>query len=501
MTTSGKWARALDWLERTGNRMPDPATYFLVALGLTIGLSAWLAPVRFSEIDPRTGQGLVVHSQLTGPALATFLSRLVTSYTSFAPLGLVMVMVLGVGVAEESGLIGVALQSVLKVTPVALLTPALALAGVLSHVIADAAVVAVVPLGGALFYAAGRHPLAGIMVTYASILGCFTANLLPTPMDPLFAGFTQAAARLGGGEASVNPLCNLWFTAFLCVPLVLYTWWLTDRVIEPRLAGTAVDGDPEGLPRAEAPTAKQRRALWWAAGAAALLAGGLAAWAWPADSALRDSHGSLAGEGSALMRGMVPVMFLCALVPGLTYGYAAGVFRNHRDVIGSMAAAMSRMGYYLVLVFFASLFIQAFTASNLGALLALKGGMLVRWLALPVPVTLTAIVLLTCTLDLVVGSASAKWAILAPIFVPMLMSAGIAPELTQLAYRVGDGPNNIVSPLSPYFPLVVAFSVRYVRSAGVGTALSLLLPYAVGYLVLSVAALAAYRALGLPLGL
>ena len=493
--------RILDWVERTGNRLPDPALHFAFALLATWVISYLLAGVTFSDIDPRSGLPLQIQNQLSGEAMATFLSKLVVSYASFPPLGVVLVMVLGVGVAEQSGLFAAGLQRLLAITPRRLLSPALATASILSHLVADAAIVALVPLGGALFYAAGRHPLAGVMLSFAGVAGAFAVNLLPTGLDPLLQGFTQSAAQILNPDRTVNPLCNLWFMMCVSPPIILVSWWVTDRVVEPRLAGVAVDGDPADLPKVSTLTARERKALWLAAGATLLLAGALGAWLWPTDSALRDASGSLTGSQSPLMQAIVPLMLLVTVAPSLAYGYASGNFQSHKDVIKGMSKAMSSMGYYLVLVFFAAMFIYSFSVSNLGALIALKGGTFLKSLDLPPMITIFGIIVLAGFINLIVGSASAKWAMLAPILVPMLMTAGISPELTQLAFRVGDGPSNIITPLFPYFPLLIAFSIRYVKHAGVGTAISLLMPYTVAYYVVTMVCLGIYWSLGLPLGI
>lgn len=498
---SPKQSRFLDWVERTGNRLPDPALHFVFALLIAWALSALLSGVSFAEIDPRTGQPIVIHNQLTGLALVTFLTKIVTTFAGFPPLGVVLVMVLGVGVAEHSGFFAAGLQRLLDFTPRSLLSPALATVSILGHTIADAAIVALVPLGGALFYAAGRHPLAGIMLAFAGTTGAFAMNLLPTGLDPLLQGFTQSAAQILDPARTVNPLSNMWFMMVLSVPAILVSWWITDKVVEPRLGRVPVDGDPEGLPKVQPVTARQQRALWIAVGATLALASLLVAAVLPLNSPFRTPDGGLTGSQSPLMQAIVPLMLVFILMPGLVYGYAAGTFQSHKDVIKGMTKAMSSMGYYLVLVFFAALFIYSFSVSNLGALLALKGGAFLKSLNLAPMVTILGIIGLTGFINLVVGSASAKWAMLAPVFVPMLMTAGISPELTQLAFRLGDGPSNIVTPLLPYFPLVIAFCIRYVKNTGLGTAISLMMPYTLAYYLLSLVSLAIYWGLGLPLGI
>ena len=493
--------RLLNVIEAAGNRLPDPAILFVIALLTVWVMSAVLAPVAFSEIDPRNGRPLQVQSQLTGAALASFLANMVTVFVSFPPLGIVLVAMLGVGLAEHVGFLGATLKALLSITPAALITPMLILVACISHTAADVGYVLVIPLGGAIFYTVGRHPLAGIAAAFAGVSGGFSANFIPSGLDPLLQGFTQSAAQLIDAERLVNPLSNWFFTSASTLLIVALGWYLTDRVIEPRLAGTRVDADTTNLPTLESLTALERRGL--SAGLATMGLGlvALAMWAAPAGSPLRSPDGQLTSFAAPLMRSIVPLIFLLFLFPSIAYGYAAGTVRSHRDVVAGMTKAMGTMGYYIVMAFFAALFTDAFGRSNLGALVALKGAGLLQALGLPGQITIVGIILVTAVVNLLVGSASAKWALLAPIFVPMLMQVGLAPELTQAAYRVGDSSTNIVTPLMPYFPLVVVFCQRYVRSAGIGTVASMMLPYSVVFLVTWTAFLLTFWALGFPLGI
>jgi len=493
--------RALNTIERVGNKLPDPAALFFILLILVWILSALFASVPFSEIDPRTGQAIVIKNQLAGTSIAAFLANMVTTFTSFHPLGVVLVALLGVGVAEHTGFINACLKGLLSFTSAWLLTPMLILVGIVSHTAADAGYVLVIPLGGVIFHAAGRHPLAGIAAAFAGVSGGFSANFIPSSLDPLLSGLTQAAAQIINPERLVNPLCNWSFTASSTLLIVGLGWFLTDRVVEPRLRGTKVDGDPADLPRMENLGAKEKRGLF--AGLATLLAGLLVLIfvSTRAGSVLRAPDGSLTASTAPLMQSIVPLIFLLFLIPGVVYGYVAGTVKNHRDIIKGMSKTMSTMGYYIVLAFFAALFIAAFGQSNLGALLALKGAGFLQAMNLPGAVTMIGIILLTASVNLLIGSASAKWALLAPIFVPMLMTLGYSPELTQAAYRVGDSTTNIITPLMPYFPLVVVFAQRYVKKTGIGTLVSLMLPYSITFLVCWTAFLLLYWMLGIPLGL
>ncbi|CAN5311054.1 AbgT family transporter [soil metagenome] len=493
--------RALNAIERVGNKLPDPAMLFFLLLILVWIVSWLLSPMQFSEIDPRNGQPIQIKNQLAGTSIAAFMAGMVTTFTSFHPLGVVLVALLGVGVAEHTGFINASLKGLLSFTSAKLLTPMLILVAIVSHTAADAGYVLVIPLGGVIFYAAGRHPLAGIAAAFAGVSGGFSANFVPSSLDPLLSGLTQAAAQIIAPERLVNPLCNWFFTAASTLLIVLLGWFLTDKVIEPRLRDTKVDGDASDMPKMEELGPKEKRGLF--AGLAAL-AVGLAILFFvsaPPASVFRSPDGSLTASTAPLMQSIVPLIFLLFLIPGVVYGYVAGTVKTHRDIVKGMSNAMSTMGYYIVMAFFAALFIAAFGQSNLGALLALKGAGVLQAMALPGAVTMIGIILLTAFVNLMVGSASAKWALLAPIFVPMLMTLGYSPELTQAAYRVGDSTTNIITPLMPYFPLVVVYCQRYVKKTGIGTLVSLMLPFSITFLILWTGFLLLYWALGIPLGL
>jgi aminobenzoyl-glutamate transport protein len=303
----------------------------------------------------------------------------------------------------------------------------------------------------------------------------------------------------------VNPLNNFYFTTASSVLIILMGWALTDLVIEPRLRSTAVDGDPAALPSQDPLRPEERRGLRWALAAAALALAGFVLTLLPADSpwaAAPNAAGErlLLASGAPLMQSIVPIIFIGFLIPGIAYGVAAGSVKTHRDVVAGMTKAMSGMGYYIVMGFFCAQFIYAFGQSNLGALVALKGANALRELGLPLGVTLAGIIVLTSLVNLLVGSASAKWALIGAIMVPMLMQLGVSPDLTQAAYRVGDSSTNIITPLLPYFPLIVVFCRRYVQGAGIGTLVALMLPYSITFIVGWTCFLLAFWGLGLPLG-
>ena len=494
--------RFLGGIEVIGNKLPDPAMLFLLSLVIVWGLSALLTSVTFDVIDPRTGEPLAVNNLLAGAAMTTFLSRLVTIFTGFAPLGVVLVAMLGVGVADEAGYFNTGIKLLLGNTARSLLTPMVILVGLISHSAVDAGYVLVIPLGGVIFYAARRHPLAGIAAAFAGVSGGFSANPIPSALDPLLQGFTQPAAQLVDAAILVNPLCNYFFTSVSSLLVIGLGWLITDRIVEPRLdKAVPIDRDAEKAPAMDTMERRESRAFYLATGVLVLGLIVLVLVLIPADSPFRDAEGSLNSFQAPIMQSIVALIFLLFLIPGVVYGLVAGVFKKSKDIVDAMTKAMDGMAYYIVMAFFCALFVYAFGESNIGALLAVKGATVLKALALPGSVTIVGIIVLTAFVNLFVGSASAKWALLAPIFVPMLMQVGISPELTQAAYRVGDSSSNIITPLMPYFPLVVVYCQRYVKKTGIGTLTSIMIPYSVTFLVIWALFLILYWMLGIPLGL
>lgn len=501
MGRQGFGQRALAMVERVGNKLPDPTLLFIALLFVVWVLSWLLSYVDWGMSDPRTGEPLFVVNQLSGESLVLFFSSMVKTFAHFHPIGVVLVAMLGIGVAEHTGFINSALRAMLGLTARWLLTPMLILVGIVSHTAADAGYVLVIPLGGIIFYAAGRHPLAGIAAAFAGVSGGFSANFIPSAIDPMLQGITQSGAQIIDSGITLNPLNNYFFTASSSVLIVLAGWFVTDKWVEPRLQNVAIDENLEDLPTMDALTANERRGLRFALWSMVLAVAVLVASAWPETSAWRGQGGSLTELGAPLMGSIVSLIFVLFLIPGVVYGYAAGTVNSAADIITGMSKAMESMAYYLVIMFFIAQFIFAFSQSNLGILLALKGAAALQAAALPSALTIVGIILLTGLLNLFVGSASAKWALLAPIFVPMLMELGISPDLTQAAYRVGDSTTNIITPLMPYFPLVVVYCQRYMRDTGIGTVTAMMLPYSLTFLLLWTLYLLGYWALGIPLGL
>ena len=476
-------------VERIGNKLPDPAVLFIALLFIVWVLSWLLSYVSFDVVDPRTGEMLVIRNLLTGTSFTEFLSVMVTNFSHFHPVGVVLVAMLGIGVAEHTGFINAAIRSLLNVTPPSLLTPMVILVGIVSHSAVDAG-----------FYAAGRHPLAGIAAAFAGVSGGFSANFVPSSLDPLLQGLTQAGAHILDTSVVVNPLNNYFFTTASSVLIISLGWYITDKIVEPRISKTPIDGDAEDLPEMHDLSDAERKGLRWSLIAMVLGIVLLIVTALPADSAWRAPNGDLTASTAPMMRAIVSLIFLLFLVPGVVFGIVSGSMKSSKDMIEGMTHAMHGMAYYLVIMFFIAQFVYAFGQSNLGVLLALKGAEFLKALNAGPSITIVGIVLLTAFVNIFVGSASGKWGLLAPIFVPMLMSLGISPDLTQAAYRVGDSSTNIITPLMPYFPLVVVYCQRYVKNTGIGTLTAMMLPYSMWFLLTWTIFLLLYAAAGIPLG-
>jgi len=424
------------------------------------------------------------------------LTEMVNNFTGFAPLGTVLVAMLGIGVAERSGLIGAALRLLVLSAPRSLLTFVIVLAGVLSNTASELGYVLLVPLGAVVFLAVGRHPIAGLAAAFAGVSGGYSANLFVGTLDPLLAGLSQEAARIVRPDYLVNPACNYYFMSVSTLVIAVAGTWVTERIVAPRLGKYEGEAEAEELKRL---SGREKRGLWLAAIAAALFAGILTLGTVPSDGFLRDPEtGGLLH--SPFLSGIVAFIFLGAVLLGVAYGIGAGTISGSKEVVQGMGKAIETLGVYVVLVFFAAQFVAYFRWSNLGLIFAIEGAQLLRELGLgPIPLMM-AFILLTAVINLSMGSASAKWAIMAPVFIPMFMLLGYSPEYVQAAYRVGDSSTNIISPMMSYFALIVAFVEKYEPRAGIGTVIATMLPYTIVFLLAWAALFSVWLLLGLPVG-
>jgi len=504
----GVFKRILDKVEIVGNKLPQPVTLFAILIVVVLLLS-WIFS-GISVLRPGTGgdtgveaEYIVVENLLTKEGLQRIFTSMVNVFATFPPLGLVLVVMLGIGVAEHTGMIAVALRVFVSKVPKYLITFSIVVAGMVSSVAADAGYVVLIPMGAALFMGMGRHPLAGIAAAFAGVSGGFGANFLPTGLDPMIAAFTEPAANIINPDYTVNPLSNYYLMA-ASVPLVgVAGTWITEKIVVPHLGEYR---PAEGMIFEEATNdvkPHERRALKWSLISILVVIALVAIAVIPANGLLRGDFDEVTGKNSfrPFYDSLVPIMFIIFFVGGLVYGIVSKTIKTDKDVSDMTAKSMSTMGLYIVIAFVAAQFVAYFNWSNLGSILAVKGSDGLQAIGFTGIPLLVAFIIIASLVNLIMGSASAKWALLAPIFVPMLMLMGYSPEVTQAAYRIGDSYSNILTPLLPYFPLVIVFAQKYDKTAGIGTLISMMLPYAIAFMVARIPMFIVWIWLGLPLGI
>lgn len=489
--------RALAFIERVGNALPHPGTLFAGMALLVVLLSGLLSLFDIAVTHPGTGARIEPVNLLSVPGLHRMLTQMVSNFTGFAPLGTVLVALLGIAVAEASGLISTGLRLLVLSAPKRLLTFVVVFAGVLSNTASEIGYVLLVPLAASIFLAAGRHPLVGLAAAFAGVSGGYSANLLLGTVDPLLAGLSEEAARIVDPAYTVNPAANYYFMFVSTFVISAAGTWVTERFVARRFGVYA--GAPAADATLSAITPDERRGLWATLVVIVAITVLLLWGTVPETGFLRDpeTRGLLR---SPFMSGIVALIFLIFGAAGLAYGFAARTFRNDADVIKGMGKSMETMGLYLVMVFFAAQFVAYFNWTNIGLIVAVEGAELLRAAGLGSIPLMISFVLVSAFINLFMGSASAKWAVMAPVFVPMFMLLGYTPEFAQAAYRIGDSSTNIVSPMMTYFALIVAFVARYEPKAGIGTVIATMLPYTVVFLVSWTALLVIWMLAGLPVG-
>ncbi len=495
--------RFLNFIERAGNKLPHITMLFIYALIIALILSFALSYINFDYVHPKTGEKIAILNMLAPGNIIDLMVKSVSNFMAFPPLGITIVATLGIGIAEGSGFINVLLKKLLSITPRKYLTPAVITVAVFCHLASDSVYVVLMPVSALMFYACGRHPLAGIACSFAGLAGGFTASFTPSIIDPVMQGFTQAAAHTIDPTYQVNVLCNYFFALGGTIFVILSCWYVTDRIVEPRLNQTMpVDNDIKDDPELAIHDLHEheKKAFSKAVWAEFALLALIFAICYPESSIMRAPDGSLTSPQSPVMQGLVPILFLVFSTPGLVYGIASGSFKSTTDVIKAMENVMRMLLSFIVFCFFAAQFLYVFGQSNIGALLAISGAEFLRDLGMPSGITLFGIILLTGMLNILITSATSKWAILSTIFVPMLMMLGISPELTQAAFRVSDSSVNVSTPLFPFYPLLIMYCQRYAKNAGVGTLCSMMIPYTVALMIVLTAVLYAFWMLEIPLG-
>lgn len=485
--------RYLDAVERIGNKLPHPVTMFASLAALVVLASAVFSWIGASVVHPATGVSAQAFNLLSAPGMRRMFLEAVSNFTSFAPLGIVLFTILGISVAERSGLIATLLGASVRSIPNAILPAALIFIGVNSAIAGDAGFIILPPLGALVFASVGRHPIAGLAAAFAGVAGGFSASVLVTALDVLLGGLSTEAAHAIVPGYHVEATANYYFMTASAFLITICGTLVTTKIVEPRL------GVWKGSVDLETPTVeprRQRRALQGTLITLFACIGVTLLLVLPDGAVLRDDANSLRPFFQSIVVLATATFFLC----GLTYGLIAGSIRTDRDVAGMMGTSMSTMGSYIVLAFIISQFVAYFKWSNMGIITAVSGANLLTSMHLSGPFLLVAFVLFSVVVDLFIGSASAKWALLAPVFVPMFMLMGFTPEALQAAYRIGDSVGNCTSPLLPYLPIVLMAARRYKQDATVGTMISTMIPYSIVFGIAWTAMLLIWIYTGLPLG-
>ena len=490
--------RFLNGVERAGNALPHPATLFaLLALGVVF--VSWLChALGVAVTNPATGKVVAAVNLLSVDGLQRMITELTRNFLAYPPLGISLACLMGIGIAEYSGLMGAMLRLVVLKSPRALITPMVVFAGVMSNAGSEVGYVLLTPLAAALFHALGRHPLLGLAAAFAGVSGGYSANLLVGSVDVLLAGLSEAAAHIVDPSYKVTAVANWYFMGVSTFLITAAGTWVTERIVAPRLGAYRGDAKREELKPLDA---RERRGLWAAAAVTAALTAVVLAGVLPENGFLLSRKNPDFAQ-SAFMVGLVTFIFLYGLLPGVAYGLAAGTIRNDHDIMAGMTQTMKSMASFIVLAFFAAQFISYFNWTNLGIITAVSGAEFIQHLGLEnQPILLMiALVLFAAVVNILISSASAKWALLAPVFVPMFMLLGYSPELVQGAFRVGDSCTNIITPLMSYFPLILTFIHKYDAKAGIGTLIATMLPYSVVFILSWSALLILWILLGWPMG-
>ncbi len=496
-STAGRlFQRSLDMIEVFGNKLPHPATIFgMLAVGVMF-LSWFTSAMGYEAVHPVNGSVISVKNLMSADGFRWIYVSMVDNLVKFPPLGYVLAVMIGLGVAEGSGLFTVMIRSLVLSSPKKMITAAVVLAGVVSGLASEAGYVVLIPLGAMIFHALGRHPIAGLAAAFTGVSGGFGANFLIGSVDPILSGLSTTAAQIIDPTMVINPAVNYWFMIVSSFLVVGVGTWITDRLVEPRLG--RYEGSAERIP-IEQLTPREKRGLRYAGWGFLFVTVLLAVSIIPSNGLLRNPEtGSVLH--SPFFDGIIIGILVFFLIPGLLYGIVMGNIKNDKDVIGHITHSMRGMAGYIVLVFFAAQFVYFFSYSNLGLVVAINGAEMLTRIGLTGIPLILAFVLLSAFINMFMGSASAKWAIMAPVFVPMLMLLGYHPGLTQAAFRIGDSVTNLITPMMSYFALIVTFAQKYDQKYGMGTIISAMLPYTLLLTVTWMLLLFVWMLIGLPLG-
>jgi len=512
-TNDGLMKRILDVVEKAGNKVPHPAMIFLSLMVIVIVLSHVLhlfgASVTQQALDPVTDKiqtsTVVARSLITTEGIRFIYTSVIPNFMSFTAVGLIIVAMIGVGVAEASGLIQALIRKLVAISPAWAIGYILVFVGIVSSIAADAGYLVLIPLAGSAFLSVGRHPLAGLAAGFAAVAAAFTVNMLIKPLDAVLTEFTNDAIHLVNPAVSIDLTANLWFSIASVIVLTVVITFITQRVIEPRLGKYNPEnaGDLAGTPDSAEAGVKgdEARGLKFAAlGLVAFLIV-LGFLTIGPEAALRNPDtGDLIGN-SPFMNGLIAVIMVVFLVTGAAYGLGAGTIKNSTDIIKAMEKALAGLGSLILLLFILSQFIAYFNYSNIGTILAVSMADVLKSASIPPLFLLLGFIVVVSLIDILISGAIAKWALFAPIFVPLLFQLGVAPESVLAAYRIADSPMNVITPLNAYFALIVVFAQKYDRKAGVGTLVALMIPYVIAIYAIWTLLFVAWFLLGIPWGL
>lgn len=488
--------KSLDYVEIIGNKLPHPATLFGI-LALTVAVLSWLGNLLdWQAVHPANGSIVKVKSLLSRDGLRWIYTNITANFVNFPPLGYVLAVMVGIGAAEGSGLFTALIRALVLSAPKKLITGSIVLAGILSHLASEAGYVVLIPLGAVIFHTLGRHPMAGLAAAFCGVSGGFGANFLIGSVDPILAGLSQSAAQIINPAMKVNAAVNFYFMFASAILIVIVGTWVTEKVVEPRLK--SYSGKAEKIPVEEINPIEKKGLIW--AGLSLLLIVVLLVLTIIPENGLFRNPETNEILHSPFFDGIITGILLFFLVPGLIYGLIVGSIKNDKDLMKHIIKSMSTLATYIVLVFFAAQFVYFFRYSNLGLILAIDGAQFLKNIGLTGIPLIVAFVFLSAFINMFMGSASAKWAIMAPVFIPMFMLLGYHPALTQAAFRIGDSVTNLITPMMSYFALIVAFAQKYDEDYGIGTIISTMIPYTIIFTIFWSLLLIIWMLLGFPLG-
>jgi len=492
------FTKSLDFIEIVGNKLPHPATIFAMLAGIVILLSFTGHIFNVSAQHPVDGNIINAKSLLSSDGLRWMYTNILDNFLLFPPLGYVLVVMIGIGVAEGSGLFTLMIRALVLKSPPKLITASIVLAGIISHLASEAGYVVLIPLGALIFHALGRHPMAGLAAAFTGVSGGFGSNFFIGSIDPVLAGISETAAEMIQPGISVNPAVNYYFMFVSSFLVVIVGTWVTEKIVEPRLG--KYEGNAEKIP-IEQLTKTEKKGLKWAGISFLITVALLALSIIPENGLMRNPE---TGEvlNSPFFDGIIIGIMIFFFIPGLVYGVVVKSIKNDKDLMSHITKSMSGMAGYIVLVFFAAQFVYFFNYSNLGIIFAIKGANGLQEIGLTGPVLIVGFIILSAIINMFMGSASAKWAIMAPVFIPMLMLIEPAyhPGLTQAAFRIGDSVTNLITPMMSYFALIVTFAQKYDEKYGIGTIISTMVPYSFLLFITWSILLVIWMLIGIPLG-